>query len=103
MPKDDLVFNTREWTITDGRLVMFLGRSRFVLLKTLVENPQGLTMWQLAAQVYADRPDGGPDDPGDTIHTQICHMRRKLKPFGISIKSTHGPGAVYHVHVPRQN
>jgi two-component system, cell cycle response regulator CtrA len=40
--------------------------------------------------LYSDRPDASPDPA--VINQFICHLRRKLKEFGVSIHTVWGHG-----------
>jgi hypothetical protein len=68
------------------------GRERRRLVSLLLRRP--MTRKDLAAEVYADDPDGGPDN--DLAICQLVHQARlQLKPQGYTIVSDRGPGAHY--------
>ena len=56
----------------------------------------GISSPDLMALIYQERADGGPDSP-NILAVQTAYMRVKLKPFGITISSTRGPGAVWKI------
>ena len=43
----------------------------------------------LQALVYADRPDGGPENP-NVIRQQISHLNKKLHALGLKIQGRRG-------------
>ena len=56
----------------------------------------GISRPDVAAIVYSDDPDGGPDS-SNVISVVIHKMNKKLAPHGMKIQSTGGPGAVYRL------
>lgn len=69
-----------EWRLTPQqvRLVSILARHEYPVHREAIE-----------LALYAD----GPEPPHfDVIKSQICQIRRKLKPFGITIETRYGFG-----------
>ncbi len=46
----------------------------------------------LTTLLYGNDPNGGPDTPQECIRLFVMRARRKLKPFGIEIKTAWGQG-----------
>lgn len=42
--------------------------------------------------LWGHDPDGGPSNPINVLKTQLCHLRKALKPFGIQIETVWGIG-----------
>lgn len=59
-----------------------------------IANNAGVTTRQVMDAVYADDPDGGPDDLKN-IAVQVCFINKVIAKQGLKIKSTRGPGATY--------
>jgi hypothetical protein len=55
---------------------------------------------RLVAVLYADRPDGGPDDAIGVVQVQICKLRARLAPHGVTIVTVGRDG--YMVHPPHR-
>lgn len=49
-----------------------------------------LSSQRLVSMIYADREDGGPDNPEGVIRTQILHIRQKMP--ALKIESAIGWG-----------
>jgi len=72
------------------------GRERKKLVEILTRHPHGLTRRELADRLYADDPDGGPEDTFAVC--QLVHQARlQLLPQGYTIVSNRGPGAHYRL------
>jgi hypothetical protein len=56
-----------------------------------------VTSQALAAVVYADRPDGGPDDACGSIRVTISKNRHRVLPLGWRIEGHNGPGGGYRL------
>lgn len=78
--------------------INFGGTKRQRLYDYIARNPQGVTTLQCMEHVYADDPNGGPEDP-NTISVQIRNINLILARLKSShrIRSTRGPGAVYRL------
>src|SRR4051812_23826435 len=51
------------------------------------------TSWQdLASVVYADDPNGGPDDAENSINVAIHYLKKKIAARGLVIDATFGSG-----------
>jgi hypothetical protein len=72
------------------------GRERRKLVEILVRRPDGITRQDLADLVYADDPDGGPDNTF-AICQLVYQARLRLIPQGYTIVSNRGPGARYRL------
>jgi hypothetical protein len=44
----------------------------------------------LAESTYIDDPDGGPENGGKSVATLVCHMRRKMRRFGLVLEARSG-------------
>ena len=58
------------------------------------KHPEGVSREQIASAVYADDPNGGPDDP-TTIRVLIYKINKTLKHHGVEIRSSGSRGAQY--------
>ncbi len=61
----------------------------------VARNPQGVNAVQIAAYVYADDPNGGPENYLVAVRTHVFQMNKKLATHGIAVKSCLGRGATY--------
>ena len=61
----------------------------------VARNPQGVSGAQIADHMYANDPNGGPENYLLAIRTHVFQMNKKLVPCGIAIKSCLGRGATY--------
>lgn len=50
------------------------------------------TRQRLFAAMYADDPNGGPDDPDNVLKVMVYRIRRKLVPSRMSIETVWGVG-----------
>ena len=55
----------------------------------------GINTPDLMALVYQGHADGGPSS--NVLCVQAAYMRSKLKPFGLTIRSSRGPGAIWRI------
>ena len=55
----------------------------------------GITMPELLALMYGDREDGGPLQADASLRTRAYQLRKRLKPWGLTVKSKGGPYARY--------
>jgi hypothetical protein len=70
-------------------------RQRIVNL--VADRPDGITRGELLDLVYADDPNGGPDNP-NTISVLIKHANEELAAQGFRIEPAWlGPGARYRL------
>ena len=67
------------------------------ILKMLEARPDGVSLEDIAASIYASKRNGGPRWGHESIKAIIHRMRKQLAPYGWTIKSTLGPGAVYRL------
>lgn len=59
-------------------------------------NPQGVSTDEIARKVYADDPNGGPDDANVCIRTHIWRINNfTLIPLGLAIRGRSGPESKY--------
>jgi hypothetical protein len=70
------------------------GPVRRRIIEILSAHPEGLMRSHLFDLVYADDPNGGPNDMR-VIPVLIKHANRELAPQGWQIKTTLGRGALY--------
>jgi hypothetical protein len=62
------------------------------------QSRHGITAPEIAAKVYADRYDGGPEFAKTVIYLTIRSANRRLYAAGVAIVSTtHHRGAVYRI------
>lgn len=64
-------------------------------LLSLVEARPGISSVELAGLIYAEDPDGGPDDFAQAIRNFVRQVNRKIRPRGWTVNSPPGPGAGY--------
>jgi hypothetical protein len=64
------------------------------ILDAVRRRPQ--TAEELRAIVWADDPDGGPEDR-KVLHVHIWQLNRLLAPYGIVVRASKGAGALYRV------
>ena len=68
-----------------GRAVGVGGAKLMIL--TMLMSRQECSREALIDAMYGDRPDGGPEYAKKIIDISICKLRRKLVPFGVTIKT----------------
>jgi two-component system cell cycle response regulator CtrA len=61
-----------------------------VIMGALLSNKNTVTLEHLVELIYMFNEE--PSDARSSIHVTICKMRKKLKPFGISIITDWGTG-----------
>jgi hypothetical protein len=72
------------------------GRERRRLVEILARRPDGMTRRELADWLYADDPNGGPENT--LAVCQLVHQARlQLSRQGYTILSDRGPGAHYRL------
>jgi hypothetical protein len=59
-----------------------------------VAKSAGVTTQQIMDHVYADDPNGGPDSV-NVITSTVRHINKRIKPYGLRIKGSGGPGSTY--------
>lgn len=52
----------------------------------------GCSIEAIVGYVYAERPDGGPDDAAASVRTIISYLRRNLVRYGLTVKNGQGAG-----------
>ena len=72
------------------------GKRRQTMYDFIAGHPEGVTVWQILDHVYAVDPSGVPDQP-NIVSVVAKQTNRILKPFGIQIKGSGGPGSTYTV------
>ena len=70
------------------------GKRRQAMVDYLAKHPEGATVWQIMEAVYADDPNGGPEN-GQIIPVMKLHANKYLNRQGWHIKSSGGHGALY--------
>jgi hypothetical protein len=70
------------------------GLRRQAMVDYIARNPQGVTVWQIIDAVYADDPNGGPEDH-NIVSVMAKAANKKLEGLGWRIKGTGGPGSTY--------
>ncbi len=73
-----------------------LPRLRQRIYDFVARHPHGATVDDIVSYVYADDPDGGPENAAVCIRTQIYFINSKvLRPMGLQIKGKAGPQGLY--------
>lgn len=74
------------------------GKRRQALFDYVANHPEGVTVWQIIETVWADDPNGGPEQT-NIVPVMAKQINRKLKKLGLScrIKATGGPGSLYRL------
>ena len=63
-------------------------------------HPEGVDVGHISDYVYADDPNGGPENAAVCIRTQIYHINFPvLRPRGLQIKGKSGPQGLYKLVV----
>ena len=62
-----------------------------------LSRPDGIGINEIAALVYADRPNDEPNWAANSLKTCVWWANKQLRPQGYQIKSSMGPGAVYRL------
>jgi hypothetical protein len=70
------------------------GKRRQAMYDYIAVHPEGVTVWQVLEHVYADDPNGGPDKH-NVIAVVAKQINNIIKPFGLRIKGSGGPGSRY--------
>lgn len=73
------------------------GRKRQALFDIVARYPDGVSTDRIADHLYADDPNGGPDDTGMNIRSQVAQLNKILAQHGLHIRATGGPGSVYRL------
>ena len=75
---------------------VMLPRLRQRIYDYVAARPQGSPVNQIADYVYADDPDGGPENAAVCIRTQIYFINSKcLRALGLEIRGKSGPQGLY--------
>jgi hypothetical protein len=61
-----------------------------------VQRRPGIGAEELRALVWADDPDGGPEDR-KVIHVHVHQLNKLLAPLGIVVRAPFGAGAGYRI------
>ena len=78
------------------RELVRLGAMQQRLVNILKAAPEGLTVYDVVDRLYSSSASGGPSG-NNIIAVMAAHINKKLKPLGISIRGTGGPGSVYRL------
>lgn len=70
------------------------GPRRQKMVDYIAKHPEGVTVWQIIAHVYADDPNGGPTDH-NVIPVMKNQANKILVKEGWKIVSPGGPGSLY--------
>ena len=82
----------------DGTGRIALTRLQFKLWDALRRaGADGISCAGLVERVYADRPDGGPNNATQCIWGHAYHANKRLKELGQRIVATGGPGSIYRL------
>jgi DNA-binding response OmpR family regulator len=83
--------------LSDDEVEVVLRPKERKLYQALLRGGQaGITNSGLMDHVYADDPDGGSLD-SNVIAVMASRMRPLMKPFGLTIRASGGPGCRYHL------
>jgi hypothetical protein len=66
--------------------VPFSGYKRMLFQLIAKAGEHGISVSRLIDRLYADRDDGGPHDPSNSICSLLCQMNRELKPHDMQIR-----------------
>jgi len=72
------------------------GRARKKIYEYIRTHP-GCNMDAIVWHVYGSDPNGGPEDPANTIRTIICLLRKILAKHGWAIENRRGVGTTYRI------
>jgi hypothetical protein len=70
------------------------GKRRQAMFDYIAAHPEGVTVWQILAYVYADDPNGGPESH-NIVSVVAKQINRIVNPLGVRIKGSGGPGSRY--------
>lgn len=73
-----------------------LSKLERAILDTVVRRP-GLPSVEIAARIYADRPDGGPLTANNCVTVAVVRANRKLRPLGLQLRAGRGAGHGYRL------
>ena len=73
------------------------GPMRRRVVDLIASRPDGIGINEIAALVYADRPNDEPNWAANSLKTCVWWANKQLRPQGYQIKSSMGPGAVYRL------
>lgn len=75
-----------------------LPKGQATLAKALADKyPSAARVSYLIDCLYNDDIDGGPENPRNVVAVQLCHLRKILKPLGISIQPIWGVGWCFEI------
>jgi DNA-binding response OmpR family regulator len=66
--------------------------SQQVILDTITQGGNYARVTDIIERLYGDDEDGGPLYARESVRVTVCHLRRKLKPYGLEIKTVDRPG-----------
>ena len=73
-----------------------LGPNQQALFDLLRRHPQGITNEAIRERLFATNRKGDPYH-GSIVAVMTHHVNRKIKPWGLAIRGTGGPGSVYQL------
>jgi hypothetical protein len=71
---------------------------QFRLASYILVSPKSLNQWDLAAWLYEEREDGGPDWSNVCVRNLLWHARRKLAPLGLRLTIAGGNRGIASAH-----
>ena len=74
----------------------WLGAMQQALFDLVKKHPQGIKACDIKDRIYASTRDGGASQH-NIVAVMARHVNKKLKPLGMRIKGTGGPGSVYRL------
>lgn len=74
------------------------GARRRRLLDYVGQHPEGVTVWQVMAAIYADDPKGGPERH-NVVSVMVKQMNHFLAPQGYRIVGSGGSGSRYYLEM----
>lgn len=78
--------------VSRGRHRAKLWPQAFTMVAAIIVSPYPLHGHELAAIVYHEPPDGGPEWALTSIRVSAHHARKQLKPLGIGFRGTRDAG-----------
>ncbi len=73
-----------------------LPKMRQRIYDCVAAKPQGISADDIASLIYADDPNGGPENAPVCVRTQIWFINHKcLRPLGLEIRGKSGPQGLY--------
>lgn len=79
---------TKAFNSMDALMLGQLAPIELTILRVLASYPGAwATTARLLEAIYGHRSDGGPISARQSLIVRICHLRKKMKPFGLDIES----------------